>query len=84
MLKAGDLARQEDHRVRESKLGKPDEIGGCHMYAGLTSIRLKSVKLSHVMRKPAFCICENKGCRFIIAASTVPAQAQLISLCFTS
>ena len=32
MLKAGDLARLEDHRVRGSKAGEPDEIGGYHMY----------------------------------------------------
>ena len=32
MLKAGDLARREDHRVRGSKAGEPDEIGGYHMY----------------------------------------------------
>ena len=34
MLKAGDLARQEDHRVRGSKAGEPDQIGGYHMYDG--------------------------------------------------
>ena len=34
MLKAGDLARREDHRVRGSKAGEPDEIGGYHMYDG--------------------------------------------------
>ena len=33
MLKAGDLARQDDHRVRGSKAEEPDEIGGYHMYA---------------------------------------------------
>ena len=33
MLKAEDLARQEDRRVRGSKTGKPDKIGGYHMYA---------------------------------------------------
>ena len=33
MLKAGDLARREDHRVRVSKGGEPEEIGGYHMYA---------------------------------------------------
>ena len=32
MLKAGDLARREDHRVRGVKGGEPDEIGGYHMY----------------------------------------------------
>ena len=32
MLKAGDLARREDRRVRGVKSGKPDEIGGYHMY----------------------------------------------------
>ena len=34
MLKAGDLARREDHRVRgvKSKAREPDEIGGYHMY----------------------------------------------------
>ena len=34
MLKVGDLARREDRRVRGSKSGKPDEIGGYHMYVG--------------------------------------------------
>ena len=33
MLKVGDLAHREDHRVRWSKLGEPDEIRGYHMYA---------------------------------------------------
>ena len=28
MLKEGDLARREDHQVRGSKAGEPDEIGG--------------------------------------------------------
>ena len=28
MLKAGDLARQEDHRVKGFKAGEPDKIGG--------------------------------------------------------
>ena len=32
MLKAGDFAFREDHRVRGSKSGKPEEIGGYHMY----------------------------------------------------
>ena len=32
MLKAGDLARREDHQVRGSKVGEPDEIWGYHMY----------------------------------------------------
>ena len=32
MLKAGDLARREDHRVRGSKAGEPDEMVGYHMY----------------------------------------------------
>ena len=32
MLKAGDLARWEGHRVRGSKGGEPDEIWGYHMY----------------------------------------------------
>ena len=32
MLKAGDLARREDRWVRGLKSGKPDEIGGYHMY----------------------------------------------------
>ena len=32
MLKAGDLARREDHRVRGSKAGEPEQIGGYHMY----------------------------------------------------
>ena len=31
MLKAGDLACREDHWVRGSKSGKPDEIGGYHI-----------------------------------------------------
>ena len=35
MLKAGNLARREDHRVRGSKAGEPDEIGGYHMYADI-------------------------------------------------
>ena len=40
MLKAGDLARWEDHRVRGgSKAGEPDEIGGYHMY-GLEHVLL--------------------------------------------
>ena len=28
MLKGGDLARREDHRVKGSKAGDPDQIGG--------------------------------------------------------
>ena len=32
MLKAGDLARREDHRVKGVKIGNLDEIGGYHMY----------------------------------------------------
>ena len=38
MLKAGDLAHREDNRVRGSKAGEPDEIGGYHMYEGGTSM----------------------------------------------
>ena len=34
MLKAGNLASREDHRVRGSKAGEPDQIGGYHMYDG--------------------------------------------------
>ena len=34
MLKAGHLARREDRRVKGVKIGKPDEIGGYHMYDG--------------------------------------------------
>ena len=33
MLKAGDLACPEDHRVRGSKAIENDEIGGYHMYS---------------------------------------------------
>ena len=32
MLKAGNLARREDRRVRGVKMGKTDEIGGYHLY----------------------------------------------------
>ena len=48
MLKAGDLARWEDHRVREVKIGKPDEIGGYHMYE---YFRLKRRDLSSVFHR---------------------------------
>ena len=30
-------------------------------FIGLTEEVIKQTYLSHVMRKPAFCICENKG-----------------------
>ena len=33
MLKAGNLASREDHRVRVVKSGRTDQIGGYHMYA---------------------------------------------------
>ena len=33
MLKAGDLVRREDRRLKGVKIGKPDEIRGYHMYA---------------------------------------------------
>ena len=41
MLKAGDLAHREDRRVRGSKLGKPDEIGGYIMYGKEPSLKCK-------------------------------------------
>ena len=49
MLKAGDLAR----RVRESKSGKPDEIGGYHMYE-LGGLDSAMVKHSHVTAAALF------------------------------
>ena len=37
MLKAGNLARLEDHRVRGSKAGEPEQIGGYPIYAEIIS-----------------------------------------------
>ena len=43
MLKAGNLAGRGDHRVRGSKAGEPDQIGGYHMYASVLAQKDKSV-----------------------------------------